>query len=389
MGLADKTVRAGEYHAIGYDLQGMSQQQLEATKAQLEAAKTKLESKDQVQLASLTKHDLTGAILQANVQSYFAVNDAQDYLATANSSIVANRHLSFGTFQTYIQPNQRYGISLGGKMAGLQMDIDSMRPAAVSKDNSLDQLRGFILTQGPRQSANEHLIPEALFDDPSTTAKEVQGVSAVKALSIASQQGQKIYTINQTNINQVLPLLRHKAAVIEDVQNAVSAGKIVTISEHMISANGWTGSGYIIVDPVTGAGAYLIGGAADGGLMIALGMLYIALAVCLFLEGLAAAPLTVGTSAWFASQIAFNTALAGFVLILKGVEMLTSGTDAGKSTCSIFTLFWGGLLGNLIGRFASWLVPSSATGAEIANTFAGLMAGLAVLVKDDLCYHGE
>ncbi len=183
LGLIDKTVRAGEYHAIGYDLQGMSQQQLETTKSQLEQAKTKLESKDQMQLASLTKHDLTGAILQANVQSYFAVNDAQDYLATANSGIVANRHLSFGTFQTYIQPNQRYGISLGGKMAGLQMDIDSMRRAAVSKDNSLDQLRGFILTQGPRQSANEHLVPESLFDDPNTTTKDVEGVSAVKALS--------------------------------------------------------------------------------------------------------------------------------------------------------------------------------------------------------------
>jgi uncharacterized protein YcfL len=36
-----KPIRVGEYHAIGYDMQGMSQQQLEATKTQLEQAKSK------------------------------------------------------------------------------------------------------------------------------------------------------------------------------------------------------------------------------------------------------------------------------------------------------------------------------------------------------------
>ena len=92
------------------------------------------------------------------------------------------------------------------------------------KPIELNQIIAFNTAQGPRQSANEHLIPEALFDDPATTEKEAEAVSAVKALSIASHQGQKIFTINQSNINQVLPLLRHKAAVIEDVQNAVSAG---------------------------------------------------------------------------------------------------------------------------------------------------------------------
>lgn len=150
-------------------------------------------------------------------------------------------------------------------MAGLQMDIDSMRRAAVSKENSLDELRGFILAQGPRQSANEHLVPEALFDDPNTPAKEAEGISAVKALKIAMQQGQKIYTITQSNQATVLPLLQHSAAVMQDIQNALAAGKVVTVSASKITYNGWTGSGYILLDQKTGAGAYLIGGGADGG----------------------------------------------------------------------------------------------------------------------------
>ena len=43
------------------------------------------------------------------------------------------------------------------------------------------------------------------------------------------------------------------------------AGKEVTFHEKSINAHGWTGVGYIIVDPDTGAGAYLIEGKGNGG----------------------------------------------------------------------------------------------------------------------------
>ncbi len=48
------------------------------SKAQLEQTKSTFESQQQAQLASLTKHDITGVMLQAGGQSYFAPNDAQD-----------------------------------------------------------------------------------------------------------------------------------------------------------------------------------------------------------------------------------------------------------------------------------------------------------------------
>lgn len=89
----------------------------------------------------------------------------------------------------------------------------------------------------------------------------------VKALQIATSQGQKIYTIDKTNISTVLPLISHDSGTISDIQNAVAAGKIVTVSQSKVTVNGWTGSGYIILDPTTGAGAYMIGGGADGGVI--------------------------------------------------------------------------------------------------------------------------
>ena len=44
----------------------------------------------------------------------------------------------------------------------------------------------------------------------------------------------------------------------------MNAGKIVTVSKTDIYFNGWTGCGYIIVDPNTGAGAYMISGGMNG-----------------------------------------------------------------------------------------------------------------------------
>jgi hypothetical protein len=73
-------------------------------------------------------------------------------------------------------------------------------------------------------------------------------------------------------LTQVLPQLAHKALIIQDVKDAVAAGKIVTISQSTISYKGWTGAGYILIDPNTGAGAYLIGGGADGAIALFAGL---------------------------------------------------------------------------------------------------------------------
>ena len=54
--------------------------------------------------------------------------------------------------------------------------------------------------------------------------KEAQGISAVKALQIAAQQGQTIYTVNQSNYSQILPKLNHSDDVMTDVRNAINAG---------------------------------------------------------------------------------------------------------------------------------------------------------------------
>ncbi len=49
------------------------------------------------------------------------------------------------------------------------------------------------------------------------------------------------------------------------VQQALDAGHEVTIHERPITESGWKGAGYTLIDPTTGAGAYLIDGGSNGG----------------------------------------------------------------------------------------------------------------------------
>ncbi|QEY16804.1 hypothetical protein D0C16_12980 [Cellvibrio sp. KY-GH-1] len=106
-----------------------------------------------------------------------------------------------------------------------------------------------------------HLVPEQMF---STETEKAQGISAVKAIAIASQQGQKIWTIDKTNVDLALSKMSLGASAESDIRNAVHAGQIATAHDSRINFNGWVGEGYILMDPNAGAGGYMISGGGNG-----------------------------------------------------------------------------------------------------------------------------
>jgi hypothetical protein len=93
--------------------------------------------------------------------------------------------------------------------------------------------------------------------DPSNPE---QAISAVKAMQIANAQGQKIYRIDQSNLDTALSDIRLSSAIIGEIRSAVNAGKYVIAHTDNVSVPGWTGAGYIIIDPLTGDGAFMISG---------------------------------------------------------------------------------------------------------------------------------
>jgi hypothetical protein len=275
----DTTPVAGEYIATHVDLQGVSQGQLQALQTKLTQTQAKLTAG---QFSVLTKEDLSGDILYSAVLSYFAANQAASQVSSQAVGIVEYRKPSFGNFLASAKTLYWFGIPRNVAFPGVIMDINRYASMNVAKDNNPATAIDYNKLIGMNYSANEHLIPEKLFTNPADPNRP-QGVSAMKALSLAARQGQKVYTLNaanQTNHATLLAQVTIDPQAMAEIQNALAAGKEVTVHQLPITQSGWTGSGYIITDPATGAGAYKISGGANGAALV---LFFIAVALAIVL----------------------------------------------------------------------------------------------------------
>jgi transglutaminase-like putative cysteine protease len=141
-------------------------------------------------------------------------------------------------------------------MEGLRIDAIHIASSPISLDGDMTKRRDFMKHRGLNSSYLEHKIIENLLEE--------EAISAVKALQIAAQNGIPIYTIDQSNINSILPALTISDNDKADIQNAVNAGKKVTVSRDNVTLQEWTGVGYIVRDPNSGSEAYMISGSLNG-----------------------------------------------------------------------------------------------------------------------------
>jgi hypothetical protein len=251
-------IEAGEYVGIALDLGRIPQEQLLAFKENLESIKSRVETND---LSSLTKDDILGNLLYSTALSYFSELDLFNYINSKTTGVTSIRFPSESKFSIELSVESFFGIPMSVSQSDLVMDVDRIMTLVKALDGNNNKAKDFLMTSGMNSSALEHLVPEQLFSSPDNPAK---GISAIKALKIANNLGVPIYRINQTNINSILQHLQVNPEIISDIQNAVNAGKEVTISRTDITYDGWTGCGYTVINPHTGTGAYLISGGFSG-----------------------------------------------------------------------------------------------------------------------------
>jgi hypothetical protein len=265
----------GEYVVTALDLQGIGSGQLTTLTSRIAQTQATLQQvaqnpADPTPLQTLTKEAVTGDLLYSGLLYYFLSIDSSGQLIAQRAKVVTQRMPSFGNFGVASQVLFLFGVPRTINFSGVLLDIDRVTAADVSKDATSNTVVTFRMAAGSQYSALEHLIPEKLFhisslppDDPS----QPQAVSAVKALAVAAAQGQRIYTLNSTNEAihaSTISQLGIDAAVKDEISNALAAGKQVTVHQADITYAGFTGSGYVIIDPQTGAGAYKISGGASG-----------------------------------------------------------------------------------------------------------------------------
>ncbi len=255
---------AGEYRVIGVDLQGVNAEEATRIRTDFEATQEILNGTNQMPSELPSVHQITGDILHSVIYNYLAINDIQDQIEAQTSGIVKYRLPSYGLFTTNLQTSYFFGIPRNVDFSGVVMDVDRLAAQGVAKDNNSASFVSYLRSAGARASAMEHIIPEQMF---STQAEPAQGISAVKAIAIAAQQGQRIWTIDNSNLNEALSAINLGADIENEIKNAVNAGKIATAHELPIDFSGGTNSGYLLIDPQTGAGAYLIASGASGGFL--------------------------------------------------------------------------------------------------------------------------
>jgi hypothetical protein len=255
-------VIAGSYLAVNAYAGSVSPARLQAVKARLEQTKAALASTDQAQIGALSREALLGDLFHAGGLSYYAQLIALSHIMGLQTG--GHQTLAAGTGTFGYEPNVNYlfGFPKSIKPGGVVFDIPLVKINATD-DGNADQLKQFTLQTGLLSSVLEHAVPEQIFlTDPDNPP---DAVSAVKALQKATQQGQRIYHITPSNNTTALPNIHQHPDTMAEISNALNAGKEVITHTDAISVPGWTGAGYIILDPQTGDGSYKIGGGANGG----------------------------------------------------------------------------------------------------------------------------
>lgn len=288
----DSTIVAGEYHAVGISGAGIAAVQIEILQSEMQNVQALLEDcrdNDNCDpIEGLSKHQLSGSILQTGVLSWFGFTQIQDNIVSKQQKVVYQPLPSYGKFSTSASVQYSWGIPRNISFPGVMMDIDHNRLLVEAEDGDNQSRINFARLSGTQGSAYEHLVPERMF---STTQNPAEGISAVKALNIAIREGQRIFNLTQNNIAQLNNINIEPDARAE-IRNALLVGKQVSVHESPINAFGWTGSGYIIFDPLTGSGAYKISGGVNGGEFLLSGVGLVGIALIGF-AGVATFPLTV------------------------------------------------------------------------------------------------
>ena len=71
---------AGEYRAIGLDLQGANPEEAARLQAEVEATQAVLDSGDRTQIEALTKNQVVGDLMYSTIHTYLSLNAIQDQI---------------------------------------------------------------------------------------------------------------------------------------------------------------------------------------------------------------------------------------------------------------------------------------------------------------------
>lgn len=252
-------IAVGETFAVGLAYGRTSKEAIEASQARLAAARNALPKNasgdPDTNAPGNMAEPVIGEMLHLSLQAYFSQLDTLSEVVARGRNVRWFRYLSAGTaIQDLV-----FGYCFGGpcqtRGGGQTFDIQQNVVSNLSLAHRPADERAFLQTTGYFGSALEHSI----FGNLGQGA-----VSSIQLLEMALSRHIPVYRISTANKAAVFPLLQLDASTESIISAEIDQGKVVTVSQRPIAVNDWSGVGYIIMDPSSGAAAYMISGGLFG-----------------------------------------------------------------------------------------------------------------------------
>lgn len=250
--LADE-VNAGSVYAINLDLQIISSQDVDRSKARLEKAS------DNAEKYGAYSGKALGPILDLAGKSYFVACDTSALNAEFASDVNRNRMLALAFTGYNMKPETFFGYTQKLHYGNFYIDVAYNSVTAVSYSGNRDDEISYLLTQGASESAYEGEVWEAFL------GQDCFGISTMSMFAVANALDIERIIITSADVEEQLAQCNISDMTKKDVRNFINRGYIVEIIPEDIQVNKWDGTAYIAYDLNTGSAAYMLSGGTAGG----------------------------------------------------------------------------------------------------------------------------
>lgn len=201
--------------------------------------------------------DITGGKLWKTAMGYLDRVERNDEEVEKTMQVVITKDVSEAIVENTILVTYSGSTPQSFEWRGMVVDADRCTVGPFPVDGDNDKQKAFMVLSGADGSISENRIFEDTFDE--------EAVSTIKILELASDMGIPIYTFNSSNIGSIYSSLNLSSTVESAIYSAVAGGQEVTVPRDNITYLEWYGTGYIDMDPISGAAGYIISGGHSGG----------------------------------------------------------------------------------------------------------------------------
>ena len=248
---SDNRVTAGSLYQFSLDTQSITPAELEKARLEAEAVK------DRVNTDTAYTDEYLGALLKYAGTMYFAQTDVVNRLLAEADEIVSVRNLSVGITEYEVQSIRALGRVVGIQEGSLCIDVDMDVHSRTSLRLDDEACVAYSFAYGMAASRFEDVI-----------WNEYTGQDCISTMSIferAKKEGIDLVTLNGKSYNENITRVSADKDTLSAVKSAVNRGLTVIIPERGMEWDDWEGTGYLILNPETGAGEYMISGGLSGG----------------------------------------------------------------------------------------------------------------------------